>query len=61
MQSILMDDAKDIERVLWNFPPTHPCVAMKKKLKDVAFEKRSSTFAKSYKKISSLSIYIYFV
>jgi hypothetical protein len=33
-------DVKDYARVLYTTPPTHPCIAMKKSLKDLASEKR---------------------
>jgi hypothetical protein len=49
---------KHIERVLWMFPPTHPCIAKRKKLKDLASEKRKFKLCKSFEK-SDIYIYIY--
>ena len=46
------EDAKEIERVLWKFPPTHPCIAMKKSLKGLASTKRKF---KLWKKVSNAS------
>ena len=40
------------------FPPTHPCIAKRKKLKDLAFEKKQFKLCKSFEK-SALSLYIY--
>ena len=50
-------DAKKIERVLWKFPPTHLCIAMKKLLKDLASEKKRFKLCKVLR--SQLSLYIY--
>ena len=48
----------EIERVVWKFrpthPPTHPCIAMKKMLKDLAYEKRKFKICKTFEK-SALS------
>ena len=42
--------------VLWKFPPTRPCFAMKKKLKDLASKKRKFKPTKTLKSSHILNI-----